>query len=125
MTQSNGLVASVKALMSTLLCIAQTRLELLANEMEEDRLRMIRLVLFSLFMFLFFCLGIVMFTLMIIVIYWDTYRLLAIGLVALVYLVVAAGLAVYLAREIRLKPKIFSASIAELIKDRVALEPGE
>lgn len=125
MTQSNGLVASVKALMSTLLCIAQTRLELLANEMEEDRLRMIRLVLFSLFMFLFFCLGIVMFTLMIIVIYWDTYRLLAIGLVALTYLVVAAGLAVYLARQVKQKPKIFSASIAELIKDRVALEPGE
>lgn len=125
MAQTAGLFASVKTLASTLLGIAQTRLELLSNEMEEDRLRMTRLLFLSLLAFFFFCLGMVLITLLIIAVFWDTYRLLTIGLIATIYIGFAAGLAVYVMRELRRKPKLFSASLAEFIKDRAMLEPSE
>jgi uncharacterized membrane protein YqjE len=125
MAQNAGLFASVKTLASTLLGIAQTRLELLASEMEEDRLRMTRLLFYSLLAFFFFCLGMVLITLLIIAVFWDTYRLLTIGLIAAIYIGFAAGLAIYVMRELRRKPKLFSASLAEFIKDRAMLEPSE
>jgi uncharacterized membrane protein YqjE len=105
-----------------LLDIVQTRLELMSNEMEVYRLRVIRLMLFSLIMFFFFCLGLVLLTLLIVVMFWDTHRFLAIGLVAAIYLCIAAGLAIYVVREVKHTPKLFSASLAELTKDRAQME---
>ncbi|MGB4812733.1 MAG: phage holin family protein [Methylophilaceae bacterium] len=122
MPQTTGLLASVKTLTGSLLAVAQTRLELLANEMEEDKLRMARILFFSLLAFFFICLGMMLITLLIIVVFWDTYRMLTIGLIVAVYLGIAAGLAVYAVREFKRKPKIFSSSLAEFIKDRALLE---
>ena len=118
-----GLLNSIKTLADTLLGIVQTRLELLANELEEDRLRMIKLIFFSFFMLFFFFLGMVLLTLLIVLVFWDSYRFLTIGLIAALYLGIAGGLAVYVMREIKGKsrPRLFSASLAEIIKDRVAL----
>ena len=39
-----GLMESVKRLLSTLASIASTRLELLANELEEERLRLTQML---------------------------------------------------------------------------------
>lgn len=129
MSQTQGLFTSIKTLAATLLGVAQTRLELLANELEEDRMRMIKLIYFSFFMLFFFFLGMVLLTMLIIIAFWDSYRVLAISLIAAVYLSIAGGLAVYVVRELKgkLRPKLFTASIAEIIKDRIALhtEVGE
>lgn len=124
MSQPQGIFASIKTLAGTLLGVAQTRLELLANELEEDRLRMIKLIYFSFFMLFFFFLGMVLLTLLIIIAFWDSYRILAITLIAATYLSIAGGLAIYVVRELKRKsrPKLFSASIAEIIKDRIALD---
>ncbi len=122
MTHATGLFASLKTLVSTLLDMGQTRLALLADELEEDRLRMARLLFLGLFMSFFFCLSMVFFTLLVVAIFWDTYRLLTIGMIATIYLVVAGGLAIHVMREFKHKPKLFSSSLAELIKDRAALE---
>jgi uncharacterized membrane protein YqjE len=127
MSQPKGLFSSVKSLTATLLSIAQTRLELLANELEEDRLRMIKLIYFSFFMLFFFFLGMVLLTLLIVIFFWDSYRIFAISLIALVYLSIAGGLAIYVVRELKgkLRPKLFAASLAEIVKDRIALTSGE
>lgn len=129
MSQPKGLFTSIKTLAGTLLGVAQTRLELLANELEEDRLRMIKLIYFSFFMLFFFFLGMVLLTLLIIIAFWDSYRILAITLIATTYLSIAAGLAIYVVRELKGKSrsKLFAASVAEIIKDRIALnaEAGE
>ena len=125
MTQARGLFASVKTLLGTLLGMAQTRLELLVNELEEERLRLIRLLFYSLLTLFFFCLGVVLLTLLVIAVFWDTYRLLAIGLATAAYLGIAAWLAIYVVRQARHKSRLFSASLAELAKDRAALESAE
>jgi uncharacterized membrane protein YqjE len=118
-----GLINSIKTLTDTLLDLAQTRLELLAVDLEEDRLRVMRLAFVSFLMLFFFFLGVVLITLLIIIAFWDQYQLLTIGLIAILYFILAGALAIYLMRQLKGKsrPKLFSASLAEIMKDRIAL----
>ena len=118
-----GLINSIKTLTDTLLDLAQTRLELLAVDLEEDRLRIMRLAFVSFLMLFFFFLGVVLITLLIIIAFWDQYQLLTIGLIATLYFILAGALAIYLMRQLKGKsrPKLFSASLAEIMKDRIAL----
>jgi len=125
MTAETGLFASIKTLFGTLLGMAQTRLELLVNELEEERIRFIRLLLYSLFMMLFFGLGTALLTLLVIAVFWDTHRLLAIALVTITYLGIALWLAIRVVSETKHRPKMFSATLDELAKDKAALEPAE
>lgn len=125
MTQGSSLFTSVKTLLGTLLSMAQTRLELLANELEEERLRLIRLLFYSLLMLFFFCLGVTLLTLLVIVVFWDTNRLLALGLATAAYLGIAVWLAIQVVHHVRHKPRLFSVSLAELAKDHAALESAE
>ncbi len=122
-----GLINSIKTLTDTLLDLAQTRLELLAVDLEEDRLRIMRLAFVSFFMLFFFFLGVVLITLLIIIAFWDQYQLLTIGLIATLYFILAGALAIYLMRQLKGKsrPKLFSASLAEIMKDRIALRVEE
>lgn len=118
-----GLINSIKTLTVTLLDLAQTRLELLAVDLEEDRLRIMRLAFVSFFMLFFFFLGVVLITLLIIIAFWEQYHLLTIGLIATLYFTLAGALAIYLMRQLKGKsrPKLFAASLAEIMKDRIAL----
>jgi uncharacterized membrane protein YqjE len=118
-----GLINSIKTLTDTLLDLAQTRLELLAVDLEEDRLRVMRLAFVSFLMLFFFFLGVVLITLLIIIAFWDQYQLLTIGLIAILYFILAGALGIYLMRQLKGKsrPKLFSASLAEIMKDRIAL----
>lgn len=105
--------------------MAQTRLELMANELEEDRLQLIKLLIYSLLMLFFFFLGIALLTLLVVTMFWDTNRLLAIGIFTAIYLGIAAWLTTYVIHLVKHKPRLFSSSLAELVKDRAALEPAE
>jgi uncharacterized membrane protein YqjE len=118
-----GLIHSIKTLTDTLLGIAQTRLELLAVDLEQDRLRMMKLAFVSFLMLFFFFLSVVLLTLLIIIAFWAQYQLLTIGLIAALYFILAGIFALYLMCQLKGKsrPRLFSASLAEIIKDRVAL----
>lgn len=119
--ESPGLLASLRRLAATLVAVLQTRLELLATEVEEERVRLTRLVLLGIAATFFLALGILTLTLFVIVLFWDTHRLLVSGLLAVIYL--AAGLAIAFAarREAAARSRLFSASLAELAKDRERL----
>jgi uncharacterized membrane protein YqjE len=125
MTQASGLFASVRTLVGTLLGMVHTRLELIANELEEERLWLIRLFFYGLLALFFFCLVIVMLTLLVVAVFWESHRLLAMGVVTLVHLGVAVWLARYVLCLAKARPRLFSASLAELSKDRASLEVAE
>jgi uncharacterized membrane protein YqjE len=101
--------------------VFQTRLELLATEVEEERVRLGRLLLLGAVAAFFLALGMLTLTLFVIVLFWDTHRLLVTGLLAALYL--GAGLALALAarREASARPRLFAASLSELAKDRERL----
>jgi len=125
MSQSSGLFTSVRALLGTLLGIAQTRLELLVTELEQERLHLGKLLLYGFLALFFFGLGVMLLSALIVAAFWDSYRLGAIAVLALVYLGIAFICTAVLRQQARRKPRLFSASIAELGKDRAALAPRE
>ena len=118
---SSGLMGSLKRLTSSLLAILATRLELLANELQEERLRLTQLLLLGVFAAFCFGTGLILLNAFIVVLFWDDYRLAALGLLTLVYLIAGAAAAMVLRARARAGSKLFAASLAELEKDRHAL----
>jgi uncharacterized membrane protein YqjE len=121
-TSSKGLFESITSLTSTLVAIIYTRLELLSADIEEDRERLMSLVMLSLIALFSLLVTAVLVSITIIVAFWDTYRVLALASVSGVFFVV--GIVTWLAaiRRARNKPKMFVASLLELIKDRQHLD---
>lgn len=119
-----GLLDSVKTLAGTLLAMGQTRLELLSNDLEEERSWLTSMLVWTLIALFCAILAVVLATLLIVVIFWDTYRLLAISIMIGVF-VVGAGFSWRVVNNMsRVKPRLFSSSIAELSKDRKQLAPS-
>lgn len=118
MAESTGLLESLKQMVSTLLAIFQARLELLSNEIEEERLHIGQMLLYGSIALLFFGLAIMLLTVFIVVVFWDSYRLPVLGGLSALFFI--AGLLVWnaLRRLAREKSKLFSASLAALADDR-------
>ena len=120
--QRRGLFDSIKTLTATLLAIAQTRLELLATELEEERLRLTSILVWT-FVALFCggC-GVIFIAMVFVVTLWDTNRLLAVGIPAIVFLLGAALAWLIVLSKTKAKTRLFAASLAELGKDRDRLK---
>ncbi len=114
-------MGSVRRLSATLTLIVSTRLELLANELQSERLRLTRMVLYASFA-LFCCgMGLLLLTIFIVVLFWDTHRLAVLGSLSLLFFA-ATGVALSLLRKLtQEKSTLFAASLAELAKDRQQL----
>jgi uncharacterized membrane protein YqjE len=113
-----GLLQSIKHLARTLLGAAQTRLEILATEIEEERVRLEQMLLVALGAVFCLGMGIVLSVGFIVVFFWDTHRLAAIGLLAAAFLAAAAACGWSLRDKIRTRPKLFAATRGELTKDK-------
>ena len=107
----------MKALAATLLAIGRTRLELLSTEIEEERLRISALLVWTLVALFCAALGVALATLFVVVFFWDTHRLLALGTLTLLFLFVAALACAVVIGKAKAKPRPFAASLAELSKD--------
>ena len=116
-----GLLGSIRRLLSTLTSVASTRLELLANELYEERLHVEQMLLY--FFSALFCFGmtIMLLTVFVVVLFWDDNRLLVLGGLSAVFLVFGVMLVKRLQRIAQYKSRLFSASLAELAKDREQL----
>lgn len=113
-----GLLGSVKRLLSTLTSIASTRLELLVNELHEERLHWEQMLLYFLLALFFLGMGIILLTFFVVVVFWDTHRLAALAGLSALFLLSGVLLAQKLMVISRAKSKLFSESLAELAKDR-------
>jgi len=120
MSQEN-LLSSIKGIASTSASIAQTRLELLSLDVQIARSKFISLLVMivSALFFLFF--GLVMLALLIVIYSWETDRIMALGLLTGAFLSVGIMLVLLITQSLRNMPRLFEASIAELVKDREAL----
>ncbi len=117
----SGLFNSVKRLLATLLGIISTRLELLVVELEEERAWLGSLLVWTLVALFCGALGIVLATLLVIVYFWDSHRLLAFSAVTGLFLFGALFSWRVVVNKIRSKPRLFSGSIAAMCKDREQL----
>lgn len=123
--QSSGLLASVRALLGTLLGIVQTRLEILVTEIEEERLRLTKMLFYGLLTLFFLGMAILLLTTLLVAAFWDSHRLMAITAVAIIYLGMALLCGFCLRQQAKQKPRLFASSLAELGKDRAELAVRE
>lgn len=123
MSESSGLMESLKRLVGTSLAIFQTRLDLFSNEIEEERVRVAQMLLYGSVALFLFGLAIMLLTVFVVVLFWDSYRLAVLGGFTALFFV--AGLLVWnaLHRLASEKSKLFSVSLAELADDRDQLAP--
>jgi uncharacterized membrane protein YqjE len=120
--QSAGLMESLKRLVSTLTSIVSTRLELLANELQEERLHLTRMLVYALIALFCFGMSILLLTGFIVVLFWDDHRVAALGGLGTVFLVLGILMTILLRNKAHSRPRLFSASLAELAKDRAHLD---
>jgi uncharacterized membrane protein YqjE len=120
--ESKGLLESLAAFATTLVDIAHTRLELLSTDFEEDRERLFSIV--TLYLIAMFCLvvGLVLTIILIVYTLWETQRLLALSSMAGFFLLAGFILWGFATHKTKTKPKLFSASLLELRKDKEKLD---
>jgi uncharacterized membrane protein YqjE len=120
--KETGLFVSLRRLLSTAIEIIQVRLDLLGTEVELEKRRLFDGMLWGAIGLLILGVGIVLFCGFIILLFWDGYRLAAVGVLALLCL----GGSILLMREARHRLRnpsgIFSASLAELKRDQTGLQ---
>jgi len=119
--ESRGLLDSLTTLAASLVAIAHTRLDLLSSDIEEEREHFFSLLVLALTALFCLGIGVLLATLLLVVAFWDTYRLLVLGTLAGLFL--AAGIAAWqiALHKARAKPRLFAASMSELLKDRQQL----
>ncbi|MDX8399753.1 MAG: phage holin family protein [Gallionellaceae bacterium] len=119
-----GLLGSIKRLAASLTSLVSTRLELLANELQEERLRLTQMFFYALFAVFCFGMGMLLLSIFIVVYFWDTHRLAALATLCLIYFALASSVTVVLRNKSKQTSTLFSASLAELAKDSKQLDPN-
>jgi len=121
----DGLLASLKNLSATLIAIAYNRIELFSLDLEEKRQELMSLLVMTLISLFCFFIGMVLLAIFILVVFWDTHRLLVLGTLTAVFLVAGTALCVVAMRKLTVMPKVFKNSLAELSKDHQLLDGTE
>lgn len=119
-----GLFASLKALSANLLGIVQTRLELLATDIAEERERIITLLVLAVAALFSIGVGVVLLAILVVVALWESHRLIALSGMIVFFLMTGAGIGWIVLHRLRSHPRPLDASIAELTKDRQDLTAG-
>ena len=115
-----GLFVSLKNLVATLLAIGKTRAELLVNELEEEKFRLMSLWAKAIGAAWLFALGTVMVVCCLAVAFWEQ-RVLVFGVAAVLFLGVGFMVFASLRRQMAQPSKIFRGSLAELEADMAQL----
>ncbi|HSJ47575.1 MAG TPA: phage holin family protein [Gammaproteobacteria bacterium] len=121
--EGKGLLESLTTLAATLVGIAHTRLDLLSTDLEEEREHMFSLVVLALVALFCLGIGVVLATILLVVAFWDTHRLLVLGTLTGFFLVMSFAMWAFALHKVRSKPRLFAASLSELEKDRQELIP--
>ncbi len=114
---NDGLLGSLKRLTNTCIGIVHTRLELLSTDLEEGRERLISLLAMTFVALFCLCFGMVLLAILIVVLFWDTHRLLVLSLLTGLFIVTGGMIGALAIRALKSMPRMFEASLAELVKD--------
>ena len=114
---NSGIVQSLRNLTATLVALLRTRFELLATELEEERIRFLQLLLWGAGTLICIGIGISLVVVLLVALFWDSYRLTAIMVLIGIFFAAGTAMAVVVRRLMQARPKLFSGSLDELAKD--------
>jgi len=113
-----GFFEALKNVLGDFAALLQTRLELATTELEEETERLKQSVLLGAIALFFLGVGVILLTLFVVVIFWDTHRLLALGVVTMLYLTIGLVVGLTAKKKMSTTPKFLSVTMAEFEKDR-------
>jgi len=111
-----GLFAALKRIVATLLASGRTRLELLGNEIEEEKQRAVHLLVMAQGMVICLAIGMVFTVFFLTAVFWE-YRAFVLGMAAALFLVFGAVFYAAFNRATQRRERMFAASIAEFEED--------
>lgn len=118
----SGLLHSLTQVVATLVAMAQTRLELLTTELQEEIQQAAQLLLWA-FVALFAAgIGLFLAALVVIFAFWDTHRVLVSIIVTGMFFAIAIFAALFLSSKLRNKRRILDTTLTELARDRQRLD---
>jgi uncharacterized membrane protein YqjE len=118
----SGLIGSLKGMLSSLIAIAQTRLELISTELQEEVGRAAELLLWAFIALFAAGIGLFLGALVLIFAFWETHRLLVSLLVMGFFFLLALTAVLVLRARLKSRPRLFEATIAEFARDREHLD---
>jgi len=112
---AGGISGALSQLAASLVALLHTRFELLTVEFEEERERAKDLVVLTVIATVFFSFALIVLSVLVVFLFWDTHPVGALVGVTLVYLAIGAAALVVLLRSRDTRP--FAATLAELERD--------
>jgi uncharacterized membrane protein YqjE len=112
-----GVLGALRRLTGNAVALLHTRLELLITEIEEERSRLVRILVLSVIAAFFLSIGVLTLTIFIILLAWEKHGLLVAGALATLYLAIGIALAFCVRNLAKTRSMLFSSSLAELKKD--------
>jgi uncharacterized membrane protein YqjE len=111
------MLGSVRELARNLLSLAETRARIAATELEEQVARLAEILVWAAVALFFSGVAAVFIAILIVLLFWDSHRLLAAGLLAAIFVGIAAASALVARARLRERPKFLAATLAELKQD--------
>jgi uncharacterized membrane protein YqjE len=109
---------SLRELARTLLSFTETRARLAATEIEEQAIRLTEILILIAVALFFFGMALLFAAVLIVLVFWDSHRLLAAGLLAALFLGAGAAATLIARTRMRERPKFLAATLSELEQDR-------
>ena len=119
--ERKGLLASLTTLASSLVAVAHTRLDLLSADLEEEREHVLSLMVTTLLALFFLGVGVLLAAMLLVVVFWETHRLLVLGSLTGGFFAIGIATWMFTMHKAKIKPRIFTSSLSELLKDREEL----
>ena len=112
---------SIRTTLATTAKLVRTRLDIISTELEEQREWLQNLILFGMAGLFFISLGLVLVTLFVVTLFWDTHRVAVLGGFSALYLGVGIWATITFRNALQKRPKLFAVTTQELAKDEAQL----
>ncbi len=119
---SIGLFDSLRSALANFIRLAHTRIELVSVEMEARLLNSRHVMLWSVVALFSASLALLTLSLTVLIIFWDTHRLLAAGAITAFFATMAIAAALVVRRRLHERPRLLAATIEELKRDVATLD---
>jgi uncharacterized membrane protein YqjE len=119
---SPGLLGSLRGLIDGLIGSAHDRLELLAVELHEEKYRLIQIFIWISAIVFLAMLATVFVSLALVVMLWETHRVIVVCFLAGGYLTALVSVALGFRTYLKKQPKPFAATLSELRQDRECIQ---
>jgi uncharacterized membrane protein YqjE len=118
-----GVMDSIRIGLATTAKTIRTRLDIISNELEEQREWLQHLVLLAVAGLFCACMGMVMVTMFVVALFWESHPVAVLGGFSALYLGVGVWALLAFRSKMENRPKLFSTTTDELAKDEAQLTP--